>query len=171
MADPQALTAKLLEVLPVCPEELKRDAISFLPEVATEDDHEVGAGRCWRCASGGEGGGAGLLQVALPRPRPLPAHTPLLLLSPLAGWTQEVVRVLEGMMGESAEFILPSIEALANLCLTPSQQVGAAGGCGGCPRRNASQCLACGHLPVLECKSTCPAHPPARPCRAAWWRW
>lgn len=73
VADPRALTDKLLEVLPVCPEELKKDAITFLPEVATEDDHEA------------------------------------------------VIRALEEMMGEEA-FILPSIEALANLCLTPEQQ-------------------------------------------------
>lgn len=43
MADPRALTAKLLEVLPVAPDAVKRDAITFLPEVATEEDHEVGA--------------------------------------------------------------------------------------------------------------------------------
>ena len=41
MADAHALTEKLLEVLPVCTEELKKDAITFLPEVATEMDHEV----------------------------------------------------------------------------------------------------------------------------------
>lgn len=33
-----------------------------------------------------------------------------------------MIECLEGMMGEAA-FILPSIEALSNLCLTPQQQV------------------------------------------------
>lgn len=58
VVDARGLTDKLLEVLPVCPEEVKRDAITFLPEVATEDDHEVCAVvvrmgvcccACWMC--------------------------------------------------------------------------------------------------------------------------
>lgn len=53
VADPRALTDKLLEVLPVCPEELKKDAITFLPEVATEDDHEVGTWAARRPLLGG----------------------------------------------------------------------------------------------------------------------
>lgn len=53
VADARGLTDKLLEVLTVCPEELKKDAISFLPEVATEDSHQVRAGLlgCWGAGS------------------------------------------------------------------------------------------------------------------------
>lgn len=51
MVDSHALTAQLMEVLPVLgTEELKRDAITFLPEIASEEDHEVGRGRtCALC--------------------------------------------------------------------------------------------------------------------------
>ena len=53
VADPAGLTAKLLEVLPVLPPSVRRDAIGFLPEVATEDAHPVGAAACWgRCLLG-----------------------------------------------------------------------------------------------------------------------
>lgn len=43
IGDPAALTAGLLQVLGVLPRGVQRDAIAFLPEVATEDAHEVGA--------------------------------------------------------------------------------------------------------------------------------
>jgi hypothetical protein len=43
VSDPGRLTSKLLEVLDACPEALKKDAITFLPEVATEGEHEVSA--------------------------------------------------------------------------------------------------------------------------------
>jgi len=36
---------------------------------------------------------------------------------------QAVILLLGEMMQESSALILPSIEALANLCLTPEQQV------------------------------------------------
>lgn len=35
------LTEKVLEVLPVCPQGLQMEAITFLPEIAQEDDYEV----------------------------------------------------------------------------------------------------------------------------------
>jgi hypothetical protein len=35
---------------------------------------------------------------------------------------QAVISQLEVMMGQGSAFILPSIEALANLCLSPDQQ-------------------------------------------------
>ena len=35
---------------------------------------------------------------------------------------QAVISQLEVMMGQGSTFILPSIEALANLCLSPDQQ-------------------------------------------------
>ncbi|KAL4445301.1 hypothetical protein ABPG77_011126 [Micractinium sp. CCAP 211/92] len=41
VADPQALNERLLEVLAVCPEHVRRDAITFLPEVATEDKYDA----------------------------------------------------------------------------------------------------------------------------------
>ncbi|PRW44427.1 Fanconi anemia group D2-like protein [Chlorella sorokiniana] len=74
VSDPHFLTEELLKVLDVCPEQIKKDAITFLPEVATEDDHEA------------------------------------------------VIAKLDEMMGCDPAYILPSIEALANLCLTPDQQ-------------------------------------------------
>ena len=47
VADPRALTDTLLEVLPRCPPALQREAIGFIPEVASEDDYEVRrVGRC-----------------------------------------------------------------------------------------------------------------------------
>lgn len=39
LADPHAVTATVLGVLPAMPPEAQRDAISFLPEVAPEDDY------------------------------------------------------------------------------------------------------------------------------------
>ncbi|KAL4858754.1 Fanconi anemia group D2 protein [Chlorella vulgaris] len=74
VADARGLTDKLLEVLTVCPEELKKDAISFLPEIATEDSH------------------------------------------------QAVIDALGEMMGQDSMYVLPSIEALSNLCLSPEEQ-------------------------------------------------
>ncbi|KAL4428110.1 hypothetical protein ABPG75_002199 [Micractinium tetrahymenae] len=41
VADPHGLTERLLEVLSVCPEHVRRDAITFLPEVATEDNYDA----------------------------------------------------------------------------------------------------------------------------------
>lgn len=73
VADPQGLTERLVARLPVCPDHVKREAITFLPEVATEESYEM------------------------------------------------ILETLEGMMGEPAN-ILPSIEALSNLCLSPEQQ-------------------------------------------------
>lgn len=41
VVDAHRLAGKVLEVLPVCPKELQRDAITFLPEIAPEEDYEV----------------------------------------------------------------------------------------------------------------------------------
>jgi len=41
IANGAALTSKLLQVLPVCPPVLQGDIISFLPEIATENDHSA----------------------------------------------------------------------------------------------------------------------------------
>lgn len=38
--DSRALTNKVLEVLPVCPEAVQKQLICFLPEVVEEEDHE-----------------------------------------------------------------------------------------------------------------------------------
>lgn len=50
VADPHHLTTLFLELLGDFPEVVQRDAITFLPEIATEEDHEVGAG--WAGAAG-----------------------------------------------------------------------------------------------------------------------
>lgn len=41
LVDPHAVTAIVLEVLPAMPPEAQRDAISFLPEIAPEDDYSA----------------------------------------------------------------------------------------------------------------------------------
>ena len=41
MADGEALVDKVLEVLGLCPEQVQRQLIGFLPEIAAEADHEV----------------------------------------------------------------------------------------------------------------------------------
>ncbi len=41
VVDARALTDKLLEVIPVCPEGVQREMITFLPEVVAEDDYDV----------------------------------------------------------------------------------------------------------------------------------
>ena len=41
MVDSHGLTDKVLQVLPVWPQELQREAITFLPEIAPEEDYEV----------------------------------------------------------------------------------------------------------------------------------
>ena len=41
LIDGNTITKKLLEVLPVCPPGLQRDVISFLPEVASDGEHEI----------------------------------------------------------------------------------------------------------------------------------
>lgn len=41
VVDPRALTSQLLERLDVCPGEVMREAITFLPEIAQEEDHEA----------------------------------------------------------------------------------------------------------------------------------
>ena len=133
MADPHALTSRFLELLGDFPEVVQRDAITFLPEIATEEDYEVGAGRlaCRRRAGVGAGGW-------MRAPACLPgggavcdtAHLGFLQVTPLA-WPrvtlycpvlQAVISQLEVMMGQGSTYILPSIEALANLCLSPDQQ-------------------------------------------------
>eukprot|EP00887_Chlorella_sp_A99_P000490 scaffold17.g490.t1 len=43
VVDPRALTSQLLERLDVCPGEVMREAITFLPEIAQEEDHEARA--------------------------------------------------------------------------------------------------------------------------------
>ncbi|PSC75642.1 Fanconi anemia group D2-like protein [Micractinium conductrix] len=73
VGNPRALTTKLLEVLPVCPEALQPLVVAFLPEVATEEQHG------------------------------------------------EIIRSLAGLWC-APDLIPPSIEALANLCLTPEEQ-------------------------------------------------
>ena len=182
MADAAGLTDKLLEVLPVCPEGLKGEAIAFLPEIATEDNHEVRrraggrvvgggrGGRSWgdgssrgngddddgagggsrgkhgKCSAGRrEGGGTPCVQHAAaavaaahavlePPLRPtLHVHTTSTNLGNMRAcapcpcplrWRQAVIRVLEDLMGQDSQLVLPSIEALANLSLTSEQQVG-----------------------------------------------
>lgn len=42
MANQNAITRLFLEAIDACPEELQRDIISILPELVSEDDHEVG---------------------------------------------------------------------------------------------------------------------------------
>lgn len=42
MANQNAITKLFLEAIDACPEELQRDIISILPELVSEDDHEVG---------------------------------------------------------------------------------------------------------------------------------
>jgi len=41
LVDSKSLTEKLLEVLTICPLALKKEIISFLPEVIVDADHEM----------------------------------------------------------------------------------------------------------------------------------
>lgn len=149
VADPQALTERLLEVLAVCPEHVRRDAITFLPEVATEDNYDVGAvpganwdeALLWRSKAGPvlrhwgaavrSGRPAGTLGA--PHTSVLAARCVLLpecccmvagckLLRCARCRLQAVIDALEGMMGEDGACVLPCIEAFANLCLSTEQQ-------------------------------------------------
>ncbi len=54
----------------------------------------------------------------------LPTGMIIDMIFPTPPLSQAVIAKLDEMMGCDPAFILPSIEALANLCLTPDQQVG-----------------------------------------------
>ena len=59
--DPHHLTTLFLELLGDFPEVVQRDAITFLPEIATEEDHEVSAG--WVGGRGGQMGAGCVMWV------------------------------------------------------------------------------------------------------------
>lgn len=121
MVDPHALTDKLLEVLPAWPEELKGDAIAFLPEVAAEEDHEaVGRGVLVE----GAGRGAGLRLWCAGHGRALLAPSASTKLDHPLWRTIPAGQVLEAL-GElvadqgGAALVPQAIEALGNLGLAP----------------------------------------------------
>lgn len=76
-----------------------------------------------------------------------PWQHPHLGLPPLA--MQAVIAKLDEMMGCDPAYILPSIEALANLCLTPDQQVGLGAGVGGRAARWLGCCRVCRGVAAL----------------------
>lgn len=78
--------------------------------------------KCW-----GRYAGLGV-DARLRRSAPGPLRHPHLDLPPLP--MQAVIAKLDEMMGCDPAYILPSIEALGNLCLTPDQQVGLGAGAG-----------------------------------------
>ena len=84
---------------------------------------------------------------------------------------QAVISQLEVMMGQGSAFILPSIEALANLCLSPDQQarrrLALRQQQQQIPAASSAGRTALRMLPTCRCACVCRSCPCA--CRPGWW--
>lgn len=140
VVDSHWLTGKVLEVMDACSPELQRDAVAFLPEIAQEDDYEVTIGYGTvgqRCSVAGEQQQLGLqwMRWCLSRLTAMLVECMCarLVLSIMGQWgsaacrpprrlAQAVLNALQLLMESDTVFVLPVIEAVSNLSLSPAEQ-------------------------------------------------